>query len=93
MARRLDHAAVVEPLTWIVVGLLAAPSVAQALQCYQAARLERTGRIVAEAHANRGLFHLETIEQLKAAFAGRDMDRERSDWLYAYNPLTVDLRI
>jgi predicted MFS family arabinose efflux permease len=27
MARRLDHAALVEPLTWIVVGLLAAPSV------------------------------------------------------------------
>lgn len=27
MARRLDHAALVEPLTWIVFGLLAAPSV------------------------------------------------------------------
>jgi predicted MFS family arabinose efflux permease len=27
MARRLEHAAVVEPLTWIVVGVLAAPSV------------------------------------------------------------------
>jgi predicted MFS family arabinose efflux permease len=27
MARRLDHAALVEPLTWSVVGLLAAPSV------------------------------------------------------------------
>lgn len=27
MARRLDHAALVEPLTWIVFGLIAAPSV------------------------------------------------------------------
>jgi predicted MFS family arabinose efflux permease len=27
MARRLDHAALVEPLTWVVFGLLAAPSV------------------------------------------------------------------
>ena len=27
MARRLDHAAIVEPLTWIVFGLIAAPSV------------------------------------------------------------------
>jgi len=37
------------------------------------------------------LFNLETIEALRAAFAIRDMDQERSDWLYAYNPLTVDL--
>lgn len=45
MARRLDHAALVEPLTWIVVGLFAAPSVlvwqrlAQRLGIFQALRL------------------------------------------------------
>ncbi len=65
--------------------------VARALARYEAARRERTGRIVAESRANRGLFHLETIQALRDAFAKRDMDRERSDWLYAYNPLTVDL--
>jgi predicted MFS family arabinose efflux permease len=45
MARRLDHAALLEPLTWIVVGLLAAPSVtawqrlAQRLGVFAALRL------------------------------------------------------
>ena len=39
----------------------------------------------------KGIEHMESIEALKAAFAKRDMDRERSDWLYAYNPLTVAL--
>ncbi|MBG06517.1 MAG: monooxygenase [Rhodospirillaceae bacterium] len=68
-----------------------ASSIDDAFQLYQRNRLERTGRIVREAYENRGLFHLETIEALRAAFAKRDMDRERSDWLYAYNPLTVDL--
>ena len=29
--------------------------------------------------------------RVRAAFAERDMDRERSDRLYSYNPLTADL--
>ena len=81
----------VEDAAVLTRALQAAPSVSAALQCYQSARLERTSRIVAESRANRGLFHLKSIEELKAAFAKRDMDRERADWLYAYNPLTVDL--
>lgn len=68
-----------------------APDVATALQLYQRNRLERTGRIVDESQANRGLFHMDSIEDLKAAFARRNMDRERADWLYSYNPLTVPL--
>ncbi len=30
-------------------------------------------------------------DALRAAFAERNMDRERSDRLYSYNPLTADL--
>ena len=81
----------VEDAALLTRALEVASSPAVALRLYQLNRLERTTRIVQESHANRALFHLETIEELKAAFAERNMDRERSDWLYAYNPLTVDL--
>jgi len=66
-------------------------SVSAALKLYQHNRLGRTARIVRESQANRALFHLETTADLKAAFAKRNMDRERADWLYSYNPLTVEL--
>ena len=81
----------VEDAAILTRALGGASSIVDALQFYQRNRLERIGRIVREAHENRGLFNLETIEALRAAFAIRDMDQERSDWLYAYNPLTVDL--
>jgi len=81
----------VEDAAVLTRALSESASVEDALKLYQRNRLERTGRIVREAYENRGLFHLETIEALRAAFAKRDMDRERSDWLYAYNPLTVEL--
>jgi len=65
--------------------------IAEALDLYQRNRFERTARIVRESTANRTLFHLDTVEEIKAAFAGRNMGRERGQWLYSYNPLTVDL--
>ena len=67
-------------------------TVPAALGLYQHNRMGRTARIVRESRANRALFHLDTIADLKAAFAKRNMDRERSDWLYSYNPLTVELK-
>lgn len=66
-------------------------SVPQAIARYEALRMPRTRRIVDESRENRGLFHLPTIEALRTAFAKRNMDRERADWLYSYNPLTVPL--
>ncbi len=69
----------------------AAGSIPEALRLYQANRMERTARIVRESHRNRHLFHLDTIEELKAEFAKRNMDKERADWLYSYNPMTVEL--
>lgn len=71
--------------------LQTAASAPEALRLYQSNRIERTSRIVSESQANRGLFHMESMEALKAAFARRNMDRERADWLYSYNPLTVPL--
>ena len=71
--------------------LAGAGSVPEALARYESHRKPRARRVVDEARDNRRLFHLPNEAALRAAFAGRNLDRERSDWLYNYNPLTVDL--
>jgi len=65
---------------------------AEALDLYQRNRVDRTARIVTESAANGQLFHLDTVEELRAAFSKRDMAAERSRWLFSYDPLTVELR-
>lgn len=62
-----------------------------ALALYEAHRKPRARRIVDESHDNRALFHLPSEDALRAAFAKRNMDRERANWLYSYNPMTVPL--
>ena len=71
--------------------LAEAGSIPDALALYERHRKPRARRIVDESRANRKLFHLPGEAALRAAFAERNMDRERSDWLYNYNPLTVEL--
>ena len=68
-----------------------AESVPDALALYEGHRKPRARRVVEESRDNRRLFHLPNEDALRAAFAERNMDRERSDWLYSYNPLTADL--
>lgn len=62
-----------------------------ALARYQQARLARTTRIVTESTANRALFHQPDRDRLQAAFAARDMNAERTAWLFSYDPVSVDL--
>jgi hypothetical protein len=45
-----------------------------------------------ESAANISLFHNDSDVELRRMFAARKMDRERSSWLYNYDPLTVELR-
>ena len=40
---------------------------------------------------NRKLFHLGSVEAIRAAFAKRSEGDDRNKWLYSYNPLTVEL--
>ena len=68
-----------------------AGAIPDALALYESHRKPRARRVVDESRDNRRLFHLPDEAALRAAFAERNMDRERSDWLYNYNPLTVDL--
>jgi len=66
-------------------------TIAEALQLYQRNRVERTTKIVAQSTANRRLFHLHTVEEIRASFANRDEGADRNAWLYSYNPLSVKL--
>lgn len=63
----------------------------EALDLYQRNRIERTTKIVNESTANAKLFQAKTVEELKAAFAKRNIDKERSDWLYSYDALNIPL--
>jgi salicylate hydroxylase len=68
-----------------------AGSIPDALQLYQRNRVDRTVRIVNQSTANRRLFHLRTVDEIRASFAQRDEGADRNAWLYSYNPLTVKL--
>jgi salicylate hydroxylase len=68
-----------------------ADSIPDALQLYQRNRVDRTIRIVNQSTANRRLFHLRTVDEIRASFAQRDEGADRNAWLYSYNPLTVKL--
>lgn len=69
-----------------------ASSVPEAVDLYQRNRLQRTARIVNESSANRDMFHLPDERTLREAFARRDMNAERSAWLFSYDPMTVRLQ-
>jgi salicylate hydroxylase len=62
-----------------------------ALDLYQRNRIERTARVVNESSANRAMFHLPSEAALRDAFAKRDMNAERTAWLFSYDPVTVEL--
>ncbi len=71
--------------------LLMKPSIPEALDLYQRNRVERTARVVEVSTFNRRLFHLPSVAEMRAAFSKRDEGEDRNKWLYAYNPLTVEL--
>jgi salicylate hydroxylase len=65
--------------------------VSDALQLYQRNRIDRTARVVDTSDANRELFHLDSVDKIRATFASRNEGADRNEWLYSYNPLTVEL--
>ena len=62
-----------------------------ALKLYEGNRIDRTARVVETSDANKKLFHLDSVEEIRAAFASRNEGDDRNEWLYSYNPLTVEL--
>jgi salicylate hydroxylase len=68
-----------------------AASVREALQMYERARVDRCARVVIESAAHGGLYHIVDADEMKRAFAERNIAREREQWLYNYDPLKVPL--
>ncbi len=64
---------------------------ARALLLYQRNRVDRTARIVEQSTQNRNLFHMRSMDEIRANFAKRNEGADRNGWLYSYNPLTVEL--
>jgi salicylate hydroxylase len=69
-----------------------ADSIAEALDLYQRNRIDRTARVVEQSTDNRRLFHLGSVEEIRQEFSRRNEGADRSEWLYSYNPLTVELK-
>lgn len=66
--------------------------VASALVRFQTARRDRTARIVEGANKMSRMFHMESEDALREGMVlGADVARERDNWLYNYNPMTVAL--
>ena len=71
--------------------LAATATVAEALQCYQRNRYGRTARVQTESAGHQALYHQDSDDALRTALSQRSMDKERAQWLYNYDPLTVAL--
>jgi len=65
--------------------------ISSALERYQRNRASRTARIVRESSEHGELFHITDAAEMRDAFARKDIARSRREWLYCYDPLTVEL--
>lgn len=81
----------IEDAAVLTRALLKEPSVPEALQLYQRNRIDRTARVVEISTANRRLFHLPSVAEMRREFANRKEGDDRNKWLYSYNPLKVEL--
>ena len=64
---------------------------ATSLKAYELARIDRTARIVDESTEHARLFHFQTHDEFREAFARKDPSKDRALWLYNYDPLTTPL--
>lgn len=71
--------------------LQAVSDIAGALHLYERNRIDRTTRIVEQSTANRTLFHMRSLDDIRRTFAQRDEGADRNAWLYSYNPMTAPL--
>lgn len=71
--------------------LQGAASVSDALGLYERARVERCARVVNESTEHGGLYHTVDAEEMRRAFAAKNIAKERGQWLFPYDPLTVPL--
>lgn len=61
------------------------------LQIYERHRAPRTERIVRESTEMGELYHISDAAEMRQAFHDRNIARSRNEWLYPYDPLSVNL--
>ena len=66
-------------------------SAREAIQLYQRNRIERTARVVNESNSQGGLYRIVDAAEMRRAFAERNPAKDRAEWLFNYDPLTVPL--
>ncbi|MBB3862920.1 salicylate hydroxylase [Novosphingobium hassiacum] len=81
----------IEDSAVLMRALDAVDDIADALKAYEHARIDRTARIVDESTEHASLFHFESHQEFRDAFAKKDPDSDRARWLYNYDPLSVPL--
>ncbi len=66
----------------------------EALDLFQNARIVRTSRMVNGANRMSKMFHHPSEEALRQGMKdGADLAKDRDNWLYNYNPVTVDIGV
>jgi salicylate hydroxylase len=66
-------------------------SVPAALDLYQRNRTERTARVVRESTEHGDIYHIADAAEMRRAFEEKNIAKSRDQWLYPYDPLTVEL--
>jgi salicylate hydroxylase len=61
------------------------------LGVYERHRAPRAARVVNESTEMAELYHIADAAQMKQAFKDRNIAASRNNWLYPYNPWTVDI--
>ncbi|MBT5074103.1 MAG: NAD(P)-binding protein [Kordiimonadaceae bacterium] len=82
----------IEDAAVLMRSLNANEDIAQALDMYTRNRVDRTARIVLESTEHGDLYHLSTREEFEAGFGKKNIAKERGEWLYSYDPMTVELK-
>lgn len=83
----------IEDAAVLTRALAVTDDVTAALKTYQAARMDRAYRIVDESTIHARLYHHESHDEFRAAFAEKDPAADRAKWLYSYDPLSVPLPV
>lgn len=66
--------------------------ISKALKSYEKTRIDRTARIVDESTEHAALYHFNTHDEFRKAFAQKNPASDRAKWLYNYDPLSVALQ-
>lgn len=81
----------IEDAAVLMRSLNANEDVTEALDMFQRNRVDRTARIVMESTEHGDLYHLSNKEEFEAGFGKKNIAKERAEWLYSYDPMTVIL--